>query len=81
MNGAATQTIPANTFQNNAVNNLIVSNSSVGGITLGGALDVYGSLMYSGAGMTVTTNDVLTLKSTALNTAWIGDMTGNTINR
>ena len=79
MNGAAAQTIPANAFQNNAINNLIVSNSSSGGVTLGGAMDVYGSLTYSGTGMKLTTNDALTLKSTALNTAWIGDMTGNTI--
>ena len=79
MTGSSSQTIAANTFQNNAVNNLIISNSSAGGVILGGALDIYGSLTYSGTGMKLTTNDTLTLKSTALNTAWIGDMTGNTI--
>ena len=71
--------LAANTFQNNAVNNLIISNSSAGGVVLGGALDLYGSLAYSGSGMTLNTNDSLTLKSTALNTASVGDMTGNTI--
>ena len=40
---------------------------------------MYGSVTYSGTGMTLTTNDSLTLKSTSLNTAWIGDMTSNTI--
>ena len=79
MNGAATQTIPANTFQSNAVDNLIISNSSSGGVILDGAIDVYGSLTYSDTGMKLTTNDSLTLKSTASNTAWIGNMTGNTI--
>ena len=36
MNGSSEQTIPANTFVSNSVNNLIVSNSSSGGVTLGG---------------------------------------------
>ncbi|MEP6948564.1 MAG: T9SS type A sorting domain-containing protein [Ginsengibacter sp.] len=79
MTGSSAQSLAANIFQNNAVNNLIISNSSAAGVTLGGALDLYGSLTYSGTGMKLTTNDTLTLKSTALNTARIGDMTGNTI--
>ena len=79
MNGTSAQTIPANTFVNNAVNNFIVNNSSATGITLEGPLDIYGSLTYSGTGMTLATNDNLTLKSTPTNTAWVGDMTGNTI--
>jgi hypothetical protein len=79
MNGPVAQTIPANTFVNNAVNNLIISNTSVTGVTLGGALDIYGSLTYSGTGKILTTNDVLTLKSTASYTAWVGNMTSNTI--
>ena len=79
MNGAATQTIPANTFQTNAVENLIVSNTSTGGVTLGGDLDIYGSLTYSGTGVKLITNDALTLKSTEFNTAWVGDMTDNII--
>jgi len=79
MTGSSSQTIPANTFQNNALYNLIISNTSVGGVSLGGPLDIYGSLSYSGTGMKLTTNDNLTFKSTATNTAWLGDMTGNTI--
>ena len=79
MNGASSQVIPANVFQNNALKDLIISNTSAAGVSLGGALDIYGSLTYSGTGMKLNTNDTLTLKSTALNTAWVGDMTGNTI--
>jgi hypothetical protein len=79
MTGSLSQVLVANTFKNNAVNHLIISNSSAAGVLLGGALDVYGSLIYSGVNMKLVTNDHLTLKSTALNTAWIGDMTGNTI--
>jgi hypothetical protein len=73
------QILAANTFKNNALKDLIISNSSSGGVSLGGALDVYGSLTYTGTGMKLVTNDFLTLKSNATNTAWIGDMTGNTI--
>ena len=63
----------------NAVNDLIISNTSASGVSLGGALDIYNSLTYSDVGMKLTTNDNLTFKSTATNTAWLGDMTGNTI--
>ncbi len=79
MIGTASQTIPGTSFENHAINNLIISNTSVGGVTLGGALDIYGSLTYTGTGKTLVTNDALTLKSTATNTASVGDMTGNTI--
>jgi hypothetical protein len=79
MIGFSSQTLAANTFQNNAVNHLIVSNRSLEGVILGGALDIYGSLSYSDTSMKLTTNDTLTLKSTALNTATIGVMTGNII--
>ena len=79
MVGTAAQTIAASAFENYAVNNLIISNTSVAGVSLSGALEIFGSLTYSGIGKTFVTNDFLTLKSTATNTAWIGDMTGNTI--
>jgi hypothetical protein len=79
MNGSSAQTIPANAFVNNALNNLIISNSSAAGVTLNGALDIYGSLTYTGAGRIFSTNDYLTIKSTAAATAWVGDLTGNTI--
>ena len=73
------QSIHASPFVNNAVNDLIVSNYSASGINLTGAVDIYNSLTYSDVGMKLSTNDNLTFKSTAANTAWLGDMTGNTI--
>jgi hypothetical protein len=79
MNGTSAQTIPAGAFLNNALSNLIISNTNSGGVSLGGALDIYNSLTYSGSGKKLTTNDNLTFKSTATATAWLGDMTGNTL--
>jgi hypothetical protein len=79
MIGTSTQTIPANAFQNNALANLVISNTSVGGLVLGGALDIYQSMAFSSSGMSFSTNDFLTMKSTSTNTAWVGDVTGNTI--
>src|SRR6185437_11854478 len=77
--GTNAQVTPASPFVNNAVNDLIVSNTSATGISFNGAVDIYNSLTYSGVVMKLTTNDNLTFKSTATNTAWLGDMTGNTI--
>ncbi len=77
--GTTTQVTPASPFVNNGVNDLIVSNISATGISFNGAVDIYNSLTYSDVGMKVNTNDNLTFKSTAVNTAWLGDMTGNTI--
>lgn len=79
MFGSNAQVTPASPFVNNAVNDLIVSNISASGVSLNGAVDIYNSLTYSDIGMKLTTNDNLTFKSTAANTAWLGDMTGNTI--
>ena len=79
MVGTSAQTIAVSAFENHAVNNLIIKNTSIAGVSLGGPLDIFGSLTYTGTGKTFVTNDVLTLKSTAANTAWVGDMTGNTI--
>ena len=79
MFGSNAQVTPASPFVNNAVNDLIVSNISASGVSLNGAVDIYNSLTYSDVGMKLTTNDNLTFKSTAANTAWLGDMTGNTI--
>ena len=79
LNGTSPQTIGANTFMNNAIKDLVISNSAGAGVTLNGALDVYHSLTYSAAGTQFATNGNLTLKSTATGTAWLGDMTGHTI--
>ena len=78
-NGSATQTIANHTFKNNALHDLIVSNSSATGLVLGGPLDVYGSLTFTGTGKKLITNDTLTLKSTATETAMVGNITGDSI--
>ena len=57
----------------------MVNNNSATGVSLGGAVDIYNSLTYLGTGQKLSTNDNLTIKSTAENTAWVGDMTGNFI--
>ncbi|MFT3912165.1 MAG: T9SS type A sorting domain-containing protein [Ferruginibacter sp.] len=77
--GSVAQTIPANIFQNNAVKNLVISNTSSAGVSLAGALNLYGDFSYTGSNMKFNTNDLLTLKSTATGTANVGIMTGNTI--
>ncbi len=79
MNGISSQIIPSDAFDNNAVQHLIINNTSTNGVSLGGPLDIYGSLTYIGTGKKFVTNDALTLKSTPINTAWVGDMTDNTI--
>ena len=79
-NGSAPQTISANTFLNNKIKDFKISNSNATGVTMNGPIDVYRSLTYSTAGKNLNTGGFLTLKSTATETAWLGDMTGHTIN-
>jgi parallel beta-helix repeat protein len=79
MKGEALQTIPANVFESNKVLNLEIANSSVSGVVLSGKLDVYRSLNFSTAGLKLTTNNSLTLKTTLNETAWVGDLTGKKI--
>ena len=79
-NGTSVQTIAANTFLNNAVHDLIISNSTGTGVTLGGALNVFRSLTYNKNGAILNTGGFLTLKSTITETAWLGNMTNHTIN-
>ena len=77
--GSNAQVTPVSPFVNNALNNLIISNTSASGVSFNGAVDIYNSLTYSDVGMKLTTNDNLTFKSTATSTAYLGDMTGNTL--
>ena len=79
MKGDASQTIPANFFENDKVLNLEIANSSTSGVVLAGKLDVYRSLNFSNSGLKLTTNNLLTLKSTLNETAWVGDLTGKKI--
>ena len=81
MTATEAQVIPAGTFQSNSIKDLIISNTdNVTGVTLGGTLDVYRSLTFGAAGRKLTTGGYLNFKSTATQTAWLGQMTGsNTI--
>lgn len=78
LTGTSAQVIPAGIFQQNELNNLVINNSSQ--VSLSGTLGITGSLNYGSNGTIFNTNDYLTLRSTASNTAWVGNMTGKTIN-
>jgi hypothetical protein len=81
MLGTTAQTIPAGAFQNNDLKNLIISNTAASpGVTLGGALNLYGKLSFTGSNRTFTTAGLLTLRSTATGTASVGDITNNGVN-
>jgi hypothetical protein len=79
MHGTSAQTIPAGAFKDNNIKNLIISNTNSAGVTLGGILDIYQSLTYGTGGTKLNTGGYLSLKSSASETAWIGNMTGHTI--
>lgn len=80
MKGAGAQTIPASFFQNNNLLNLIVDNANTAtGVTLGGALDIYRSVTFGASGRKLTTNDNLTFKSTATQTAWLGQLSASNV--
>lgn len=71
MNGHNPQAIPANTFVNNNLFNLIVSNN----VRLDGLQNLTGAFSFGSSNNTFTTNGFLTLKSTAVRTAKIADIT------
>ncbi len=79
MIGNASQILPVGSFTNNAVSNLIISNTHASGVVMTGAVDIYRSLTYSAGGTSLTTGDSLTFKSSAAQTAWLGNMTGHII--
>ncbi|RYZ56343.1 MAG: hypothetical protein EOP49_00600 [Sphingobacteriales bacterium] len=67
----------ANNTANNTVHNLIISNN----VTLNGPLDITGTLSFGAvSNKTFTTNDHLTLKSSAAATARVADITNNGVN-
>lgn len=73
--GTTAQTLPANFFVNNTVQDLTLSNAA--GLTLSGATNITGVLdVASGA---LTTNGNLTLKSTATGAARIAAVTGSIV--
>ena len=58
LNGTAAQNVGVNTFFNNDLYNLIITNSA--GVTLGGAVDVYNSLTYGKNGAILNTGGFFT---------------------
>ncbi|MEO7523813.1 MAG: T9SS type A sorting domain-containing protein, partial [Ferruginibacter sp.] len=79
MNGTSAQPIPASLFTGNNLQNLVIGNNSIAGVTIGGTLDIYRSLIFSATGLKLATGNFLTFKSTATETAWLGNVTGKTI--
>jgi hypothetical protein len=79
-NPTAAQTIPAGLFVSDALKNLVIGNANASGVTLGGKLDIYRSLTFSASGLRINTGGFLTFKSTATETAWLGNVTGKTVN-
>ena len=65
MNGSSAQTIPANTFASNTIQNLKINNSA--GVSLSGSLKVTGT--YTPTSGTLTTGGFLTLASNSSGTA------------
>ena len=72
-NGSSAQAIPANLFVSNTINNLKINNTA--GVTLGGTLNITGTL-YPIAG-TLATGGYLTLLSNSTGTARIDQVTGS----
>lgn len=82
MIGAVAQTISGNNFVSNTVANLTTTNAA--GISLnsaGGMLKISGAVSFGNVNNSIiTTNDNLTLLSTATATARIADVTNNSVN-
>ncbi len=79
-NGSAPQTVTSGS--NVPVKNLLISNTNASGVTLSGtgSVDVYSSVDFSAGGKTLAAGDGnLTIKSTAAQTAMVGDLTGHDI--
>lgn len=79
MSGTNGQVISPLGFVNNSVENLIINNRSVIGVTLDGPLNVTGAIKSDHQGFYFHTHDYLTLKSTAQGSARVGNMTDNII--
>lgn len=77
MAGATVQTITTNMFTNKTIQNIVIGND----VTLTDSLNITGAVTFSATGKTFNTANFLTLKSNALGTASIFDLTnGGTIN-
>lgn len=71
MKGVDTQRIVGNTFFNNTIKNLIVSNT----VVLAGAQIITGTLSFGTGSVTLLTSDSLILQSSSLGTARLADIT------
>lgn len=82
MIGTGTQTISGNNFVSNKIANLTSTNATGVAInSTGGMLNVSGAVLFGNVNSaTITTNDNLTLLSSATATAGIADVTNNAIN-
>ena len=76
MNGLSPQTIPANTFVNNNILNLVISNN----VTLAGQQNLLGKLTFAGSNDTLNSLGFLTLRSTVISTAMVSDITNGGTN-
>ncbi|HRP18041.1 MAG TPA: hypothetical protein PL128_08600, partial [Ginsengibacter sp.] len=77
-NGASAQSIGGS--YGTSFYKLVMGNTSGSGITVNQPVDIYAALTANGSGQKLNTNDKLTIKSTQTRTAYVGNMTGNTIN-
>jgi hypothetical protein len=79
--GSATQTISGSWFLNKTINNLKISNANGLNLfaTANDTLNLTGLLSFNVSNATFNTNDNLTLKSTAIATAAVSDLTNNGI--
>ncbi|MGN6532979.1 MAG: hypothetical protein ACTHK0_14655, partial [Ginsengibacter sp.] len=79
LNGPAAQTISGSSFLKRSINDLIISNSKGLNLTTtpNDTLNITGFLSFSVSNSIFNTNDNLTLKSTAVGTAAVGDLTNN----
>lgn len=77
--GTAPALLGAGVLANQALGNLINDNENVTGVTLGGPVDVYRSVLFTDNGVRLNTGGHLTLKSTETQTAWVGNLEGKTI--
>ena len=78
INGTAAQVLSGTYFKNKTIKDLILSNSS--GVSLSGVNDtlkIAGVLNFGASNVTLTTNNNLTISSTASNTACVADITSN----
>ena len=71
LNGTLAQTINRNTFVNNNIQNLIISNN----VNLNGQQNLTGTLSFGNSNVKLTTGDSLILKSTSGGTARVADIT------